>query len=64
MEGLFLLGFFVGSYFLPTMVALARDHRNAVAIFVLNLLLGWTLIGWVAAIVWACAADRRVGAAT
>jgi hypothetical protein len=26
---------------------------------VLNLLLGWTLIGWVASLVWACTADTR-----
>jgi len=39
-------------YFLPTIVG--RDKRNAGAIFVLNLFLGWTLIGWVIALVWAC----------
>ena len=38
-------------YFLPTMIGLRK--RNAGAIFALNLLLGWTLIGWVAALVWA-----------
>jgi hypothetical protein len=40
-------------YFLPFVVALMRGHKNATAIFVLNLLLGWTLIGWVIALVWA-----------
>ena len=64
MDGLFLLGILVGSYLLPTIVAAARDHRNTFAIFMLNLLLGWSLIGWVAAMVWACTADRRVRAAT
>lgn len=39
-------------YFLPTIIALANNHHNAVAIFVLNLLLGWTLVGWVIALVW------------
>ena len=29
-------------------------QRARGAIFVLNLLLGWTLFGWVAALVWAC----------
>jgi Superinfection immunity protein len=41
----------LGVYFLPTIVA-AR-HPNSSAIFVLNLLLGWTFIGWVIALVWA-----------
>lgn len=43
----------VGIYFLPGLIAVTRDHRQMVAIFALNLLLGWTLIGWVAALVWA-----------
>lgn len=43
-------------YFLPTMVGWSK--RNAGAIFVLNLLLGWTFIGWVVALVWALTYDR------
>lgn len=41
-------------YFLPTVVANSRSHPNLFSIFVLNLLLGWSFIGWVAAMVWAC----------
>jgi Superinfection immunity protein len=37
-------------YFLPTLVAIARDADNKLSIFVLNLLLGWTVIGWVIAL--------------
>ena len=43
-------------YFLPSIIALARGHQNALAIFVLNLLLGWTFLGWVAALVWSLTA--------
>jgi Superinfection immunity protein/HIRAN domain len=39
-------------YGLPTLIAGARGHANTGAIFVLNLLLGWTVLGWVAALVW------------
>ena len=42
----------LGIYFLPTIVA--GRHHNSGAIFLLNLLLGWTFIGWVIALVWAC----------
>jgi hypothetical protein len=49
-----LIGFAV--YFLPTLVGVRK--RNLPAIFVLNLLLGWTLIGWVAALVWATTSDQ------
>ncbi len=40
-------------YFLPSIVAICRGHHNAAAIAVLNLLLGWTCIGWIVALVWA-----------
>jgi len=42
----------IALYFVPTVVAFTRKHQNAVAIFVTNLLLGWTFIGWVASLVW------------
>jgi hypothetical protein len=38
-------------YFLPSIVG--HKKKNASAIFLLNLLLGWSLIGWVVAFVWA-----------
>lgn len=40
-------------YFLPTAVAFMRDHRNLVALAVLNFFVGWTFLGWVGALVWA-----------
>ena len=39
-------------YFLPTIIANNRRHRERTPIFVLNLLLGWTFVGWCAALVW------------
>lgn len=39
-------------YFLPTGIAQQRRHRERTPIFLLNLLLGWTFMGWVAAFVW------------
>ena len=43
-------------YFLPSIIG--KDKRDAVGIFLVNLFLGWTLIGWVVAFLWACASDR------
>jgi hypothetical protein len=37
----------VGIYLLPTFVACAYKKRNKWIIAILNLLLGWTIIGWV-----------------
>jgi len=36
----------VGLYFLPSLIAAARHAHNTTAIFMLNLFLGWTGIGW------------------
>ena len=40
-------------YTLPLCISGFRRHRHQMAIAALNLLLGWTVIGWVAALVWA-----------
>lgn len=39
-------------YFFPTMVCLLRKHNNKIPIFIVNIILGWTFIGWVVALVW------------
>jgi hypothetical protein len=44
-------------YFFPSAIAIDRRHRNRLAIAVLNLVGGWTLVGWVIALVWSCSAD-------
>jgi hypothetical protein len=53
MAGFVVLLLLAGAYFLPTLLAAYRYHTNTTAIFVLNLLLGWTMIGWIVALVWA-----------
>jgi hypothetical protein len=40
-------------YFLPFAIAFNKRRANSGAIFALNLFLGWSLIGWVIALVWA-----------
>ena len=40
-------------YFTPTIVAVNNDSPQTQAVMVLNLFLGWTLVGWVMALVWA-----------
>lgn len=52
-----IFGFGFVMYFLPSIVALARNKRDITAIVLLNLFLGWTMIGWVVALVWAVKTD-------
>lgn len=46
-------------YLLPFSVGLIRRKENIVSIFVVNLFLGWTLVGWVIALAWAFAVDKK-----
>ena len=39
-------------YLAPAVIALLRRHQSVGAIFLLNLLLGWTGIGWLVALIW------------
>ncbi|MBI3441218.1 MAG: superinfection immunity protein [Proteobacteria bacterium] len=51
-------------YFLPSMLCIYRRHLNATAIFLTNLLLGWTIIGWIVALIWAFTNSPATVAAT
>ena len=55
-------GFGTLFYFLPSIVALARSKRDILSIFLLNLFLGWTLIGWIIALIWAAKVDAPLPA--
>jgi hypothetical protein len=54
-----LIGFILilALYFLPSIIG--YSHRNLGSIFLLNLLLGWTAIGWIIAIIWAVSNDKK-----
>jgi hypothetical protein len=41
------------AYWVPTLAANSNRHRNRTAIGMLNLFLGWTLFGWLVALLWA-----------
>lgn len=48
--------FVIGLSVFPGVVAMVRHHHQRGAIAVLNLLLGWTGLGWAIALIWACTA--------
>lgn len=43
-------------YFLPTGIAMLRNHPNFMPIFLINFLLGWICVGWIVALVWSVTA--------
>lgn len=44
-------------YFVPTIIAESKGKRNKNAVLMLNILLGWTFVGWVVALVWSLTED-------
>lgn len=44
-------------YFLPSILAVVGHRRNSATIVVLNILLGWSFIGWFVALVMALVKD-------
>lgn len=59
----FPFGFGFVFYFLPSIIALARNKHNIVTILLLNFFLGWTAIGWIIALFMAVKNDvpQQVG---
>ena len=56
-EGVITALILLGVYFFPTIWAVYKHKKNTEAICILNLFLGWTLIGWVLALIWAAMKD-------
>lgn len=54
-----ILLFFLGIcfYFIPALVA--RDRENSTGVLLLNLIFGWTALGWIIALIWAYGGTKR-----
>lgn len=50
---------FVVLYMLPTLVAYQNKKQDIIAIAVLNVLLGWSFVGWVIALIWAFTKNNK-----
>ena len=51
MIGVYVIAFL---YILPFIIALSRKHIDADAIGILIAVFGWTILGWIIALIWAC----------
>ena len=52
-----LVGFL--AYMLPAIIARLRKHPNTNAITLANLLFGWTVLGWLVALIWCATAVHK-----
>ncbi len=53
----FIYGLLLALYLAPAFISHARGNRNWQAITALNILTGWTFVGWVISLVWALKND-------
>lgn len=68
MQAFIVLSLIILAYLLPSLVAFARHHRNDNSICVINIFLGWTILGWIICLAWSFSSnvaeqqdDSRVG---
>lgn len=45
-------------YLLPTIIVIARRKKKILGPILVNVLLGWTFIGWIVALIWACLVEE------
>jgi T4 superinfection immunity protein len=57
--GLFVLVIVFGLYFVPGILATVRHTKNAAAVWVIDIFLGWTVVGWVVALAMAFGETRE-----
>ena len=57
--GLFYMILVIGAYFIPSIIGFIRGHHSMWAIFAVNLLFGWTFIGWAVALIWSLTGVRK-----
>lgn len=46
------------AYSIPSILAIQDKKRNKTAIIALNMLAGWTFVGWIVALVWALTKEK------
>ena len=54
-----LIGIAIAMYFLPSIIGFYRNKHNKMAIFALNTLVGWSVVGWIISLVRALSSDVK-----
>ena len=48
----------IGAYFVPAIFAFKRNSKSKVPILVLNILFGWTGLGWIVCFIWTFTSEK------
>lgn len=61
MEGIGIVALFllIAWYFIPSLIAWEKAKAGKVSILIVNIFLGWTVIGWIVALAWAVYPDKK-----
>lgn len=59
MESIIYVTILVLLYFLPALNGYSRKHNSGDSILLLNLFLGWTILGWLVALIWSASGNTR-----
>lgn len=51
----------LGLYFLPTIIATVRRAKRLATIFAVNIIVGWTVVGWIATLIWVTERHSEAG---
>lgn len=62
LSGLMGLFFLLMFYLAPSICANSREHQSVNAIVIVNMLTGWTVIGWVVCWIWALTGTHKQAA--
>jgi hypothetical protein len=54
------LGAIVPLYFLPMLIANSKSHDAILGISLVNILFGWTLLGWIASLIWSFSEKKPI----
>jgi hypothetical protein len=46
--------------FIPSFIAFAKDHPNRILILAINVIMGWTIVGWAALLFWATRGGKSI----
>lgn len=57
-----ILAIFTAFYMLPWAIAATRGKSNHSSVGLINFLLGWSVIGWIVALIMACGSHRTIAA--
>ena len=49
----------IAAFFFPTLFAILRGHKRTIGVFILNIVVGWTGLGWILLLAYALLSEAK-----